>query len=173
MSQPHALEALTRSLAGDPQPRGADAGRRYLHPGQLVAAADPLTVTTILGSCVGVCLYDPVRRVGGVNHFLLPEWPGDGERSTRFGDVAMAELLSRVLALGARRADLLARVYGGACVVDAFRGDAYHLGERNAALALVFLRREDIPVLDADTGGRRGRKLVFHTTIGSSLITRI
>jgi chemotaxis protein CheD len=165
-----ALDALTRSLAGDD---GAGESRVYLHPGQLHASAAPVSITTILGSCVGVCLHDPQRRAGGVNHFLLPHWPGGGERSPRYGDVALPALLQMVLELGGRRERLLARVYGGACVLDAFRDDADHLGARNAAVAREFLASERITVVDEDTGGRHGRKLLFHAALGSTLLSRI
>ena len=175
MSRHSALDALTRSLAGDGPAGDARVAesRVYLHPGQLHASAAPVAITTILGSCVGVCLHDPQRRVGGVNHYLLPHWPGEGEHSPRYGDVALPTLLQKVLELGGKRDRLLARIYGGACVLDAFREDAEHLGARNAAVAREFLAGERITVIDEDTGGRRGRKLLFHAAFGSTLISRI
>jgi hypothetical protein len=65
----------------------------YLHPGQVFAAAYPTTVTTILGSCVSLCLWDPTLRIGGINHFLLPFWIGDDAASPRFGTVAIESLI--------------------------------------------------------------------------------
>jgi chemotaxis protein CheD len=168
------VEALTRALAargGEPAP-AEPRGRRalYLHPGGLAASAEPAVISTILGSCVSVCLHDPAVRVGGANHFLLPD-SGGAPPTPRFGDDAMRELLARVLALGADRRRLTAKVFGGACVVEAFRGGVDgHLGTRNAAAALRFLEAERIPVLAEDTGGRRGRKLLFHTDDGTALV---
>jgi chemotaxis protein CheD len=173
MSVHSALDQLTRSLAGNGAPEAPHDSRVYLHPGHLYATGAPVAISTILGSCVGVCLYDPHRRVGGVNHFLLPRWPGEGDRTTRFGDVAMPGLLQKLLELGARRERLLARIYGGACVLDAFREDGEHLGARNADCARAFLQAERITVIDEDTGGRRGRKLLFHAAFGSTLLSLI
>lgn len=166
------VEALTRALAARAEP-AADLppGRRalYLHPGALAVAAEPSAVTTILGSCVSVCLFDPVLRVGGANHYLLPDH-GAAAPSTRFAGEALRELLARVLALGADRRRLQAKVFGGACVVEAFRRSAGHLGTRNVEAALRFLETERIPVMAEDTGGERGRKLLFHTDDGTVLV---
>jgi len=140
----------------------------YLHPGQIFASERPTLVSTILGSCVAVCLFDPVARVGGVNHYLLPI--AGRERSTRFGDVAIPALMEEVVSRGASRAYLQAKVFGGACVVECFRGNRRHLGEENAELALLTLEREGIPVLDGDVGGPKGRKLLFQTDDGTAWI---
>lgn len=146
----------------------------YLHPGQIVICGQPTAVTTILGSCVSVCLYDERRGIAGVNHFLLPYWTGGAQPAGRFGAEAMRQLLSGVVALGARTADLRAKVFGGACVLDAFNGaDGEHLGTRNVQVALEALRVERIPVLAADTGGRRGRRLLFTTDDGAALVRLI
>jgi chemotaxis protein CheD len=145
----------------------------YLHPGEVAASARPLVLSTILGSCVGVCLFDAERGVGGMNHFLLPDSAGQARPTARFGDVAMQRLLAAVLEAGARQAGLAARVYGGACVLAAFCASGNHLGERNVEAALHFLEARGIPVLERDTGGRRGRRLVFHTQDGAVQARRI
>ncbi len=166
------VEALTRALAARAETvTNAPRDRRpmYLHPGALAVAAEPAAVTTILGSCVSVCLFDPVLRVGGANHYLLPDH-GAAAPSTRFGGEALRELLARILALGADRRRLQAKVFGGACVVEAFRRSAGHLGARNVEAALRFLEAERIPVMAEDTGGERGRKLLFHTDDGTVLV---
>lgn len=163
----------------DPAPDGSAtaaptvaAASVYLHPGQLAAAARPTIVTTILGSCVSLCLYDARRGVAGINHFLLPASLG-ALASPRFGDVACAELLERVLALGADRGALQGKLFGGACVLDGMAGEAAALGERNADVAIAFLERERIPLQALDTGGRRGRKLRFSTWDGIALVRSI
>jgi chemotaxis protein CheD len=78
----------------------------YPHPGQLFASAEPASVTTVLGSCVSVCLWDRDRGIGGINHFVLPIWAGNGTSSPRFGNVAMEALLARLVGLGARARDV-------------------------------------------------------------------
>lgn len=151
----------------------APAATLYLHPGALAVSARPLAVSTILGSCVGVCLFDAERGVGGMNHFLLPDSTGNAHPTARFGDLAMEQLLAEVLRAGARRAGLAARVYGGACVLAAFRGPGDPLGDRNVSTALRFLEDERIPVLERGTGGRHGRRIVFHTWDGAVEARRI
>ena len=153
--------------------RAEEPATRYLHPGEVATSAQPLALSTVLGSCVGVCLFDAERGVGGMNHFLLPDSAGHARGSARFGDLAMAQLLAEVLAAGGRREWLAARVYGGACVLSAFCAGSRHLGERNVEVALDFLDARAIPVLECDTGGRRGRRLVFHTHTGAAQARRI
>ena len=149
---------------------GADGRPRrsvYLHAGQVHAAAEPSSLVTVLGSCVAVCLYDREAGVGGMNHFLLPH-PTLREHSPRFGAYAMPHLLEEVLKLGARRERLGAKVFGGACVIEAFKGR--NLGAENVALALKALDEARVQVLERDVGGRHGRKLVFHTDVGAAWV---
>ena len=87
--------------------------RVYLAPGRLYASGEDVQVTTILGSCVSVCIWDAQAQVGGINHFLLPS---GSPASPRFGESAVALLIGRVLELGAQRGRLAAKVFGGACV---------------------------------------------------------
>ncbi|HEX8393364.1 MAG TPA: chemotaxis protein CheD [Longimicrobium sp.] len=165
-----------RASAARPEPAAAPVARRavYLHPGHVVVSGEPAAVTTILGSCVSVCLWDARLRVGGMNHFLLPNHAGMGTASARFGCVAMRKLLDGMRSLGCRTADLDARVIGGACVVEAFRGTGEgHLGDRNAELALQALEHHGIRVTRCDVGGHRGRKLLFHTDEGTAAVRLI
>ncbi len=142
----------------------------YLHAGQVHASAEPVSVVTVLGSCVAVCLFDRQARVGGMNHFLLPN-PTIREQSPRFGSVAMSHLLAEVLKLGARRDRLEAKVFGGACVIDAFK--TRDLGTENVNLALRSLQETGIPVLERDVGGKQGRKVVFHADAGSAWVRKL
>jgi chemotaxis protein CheD len=156
--------------AGDPgrPPRSPDRLSVYLQPGQVHASARPTTITTVLGSCVSVCLYDPATRAGGMNHFLLPI-PVPRERSARFGNVAMEELFASLGRLCAPGHSLRAKVFGGASVLGTTRAASRRpLGEDNVRVALDMLLEKGIPVVDGDVGGSRGRKLVFHTDDGSA-----
>ena len=85
----------------------------YLPPGLLYAAATPGAVTTVLGSCVAVCLFDHTRRAGGINHFLLPYWNGDGLASPKYANIALPKLLEKMIELGCRRQNLRAKLFGG------------------------------------------------------------
>jgi chemotaxis protein CheD len=146
--------------------------RRFLQPGQLVATDMPTTITTILGSCIAVCMWDPIRRVGGMNHYMLPQQAQGAAVSLRFGVHAMEELITRLRALGARLPLLRARVFGGACMFPGMQS-TQHLGTQNAELALDFLKTRHIDVIDVQIGGNRGRKVIFNTDEGSVCLTSI
>lgn len=142
----------------------------YLHPGQMIAAPESSAVTTILGSCVAVCLYDLQTGIGGMNHFLLPFDSGEGQGTGRFGDRAVPELIEQLSAIGAEPKRLQAKVFGGACVLDAFRDRENHLGSQNVRAAQKILAAASIPIVSADVEGRRGRKLIFHTDDGAAWV---
>lgn len=127
-------------------PGGWDSGR---HP--------PLA--TLLGSCVAVCLHDPVALVGGMNHFLLPSHRGrhDGNKGLS-GERAMELLLSDLIAHGARKDRLEAKAFGGANIVKTIRMD---IGDRNAEFARTWLKDNDIPLVAEDMGGLFSRKVLF------------
>jgi chemotaxis protein CheD len=152
------------------EPPVVAAAEAYLQPGQLMVAVQPRRIVTILGSCVAVCLYDPRLRVGGSSHHLLPYWAGDGHRSARFGNVAVERLVEEMAHAGCRRTDLVAKVFGGACVLDAFQETSRHLGAKNVDAALLALGAAGVAVVAQDTGGRRGRRLVFDSASGEALL---
>lgn len=131
-----------------------------LHPGEWAVERErPLA--TLLGSCVAVCLFDPRLRCGGMNHFLLPSGPtsrADDPDIVLAGDFAMEVLVNALLARGASKRRLVAKVFGGANVT--LSGE-FPIGERNARFARDWLAREGIPLLAHDLGGRWPRKIVF------------
>lgn len=143
----------------------------YVFPGQVASGVSGQRFTTVLGSCVSVCLFDPRLRVGGMNHFLLP-FPVDGSlASSRFAGPAVAQLVGRLLGLGARQDRLVAKIFGGSVAAQA--GDAFHVGTRNVVAARELLAAAGIPILDEDVGGPHGRRLVFDTTDGSSRVRTV
>lgn len=143
----------------------------YLYPGGLFADPRPHRVTTVLGSCVAVCLWDPVCRVGGINHYLLPLWNGEGLPTPRYGNVAIDLLVERLLALGCGRGRLTAKLFGGAAMWENPHG-LLSVGERNIDLARRTLERHRIPVVGADVGGEAGRKIIFCSGSGEVLLRR-
>lgn len=163
---PRTAEPCAASVPGDD---GVPRRQVYLQAGQVFASAEPTSVVTILGSCVAVCLFDPVVGVGGMNHYLLP-LAVERERSARFGNVALALLLQEVLDRGARKGSLRAKVFGGAGILDGFQRNGRHLGHENVDLALRGMEAEGIPVVERDVGGRRGRKVVFQVDDGSAWV---
>jgi chemotaxis protein CheD len=143
----------------------------YLHPGQFFASTEPSAVTTILGSCVSLCLWDPVVLIGGMNHYLLPFSVDDDIASPRFGTVAIELLIKKVISMGAAKHRLQAKLFGGACcILDGFREKEDHIGTVNARTAETILQTLGIPVVEKDLGGHKGRNLTFNTDDGESWI---
>lgn len=142
--------------------------RAYLHPGHSLIATAPTVVTTILGSCVSVCLWDEERGIGGLTHYLLPR-PGTvrGE-AARFGTTAIGQLVDQLRQLGATQ--LSAKIFGGSSMSSALAAAGRDLGTQNAAVAHQALRELHIPIVAQDTGGSSGRKLLFHTDDGSAFV---
>jgi len=134
--------------------------------GQALVSAEPqVEFTTVLGSCVALCLFDPDARVGGMNHFLLAE-PPSGFAATavdeHYGTYLMELLVNQMLGKGARKARLRAHLYGGANV----NRNMMRIGTANAEFARGFLQREGIDLLRADLGGTNARRVDFRPASG-------
>jgi len=138
---------------------------RHLPQGAIIADRRPQRVSTILGSCVSVCLFDPVAAIGGINHYLLPFWNGDGMPTPRFGNIAIERLHQKLLQLGAAQSRLQAKIFGGASLLTNGSGP-FSVGTRNIDLARFLLEQLSIPIVVADVGGRTGRKIIFNTATG-------
>ena len=170
------MARIAPELASGPPEAGPACRARprvYLHVGQLFSAAQPHAVTTILGSCVSVCLWDPRRGVGGLNHFLLPHQPEADAASTRFGRVAIERLIEQLIALGSGPGNLQAKLFGGACSLEPVTEGREPLGAQNVRLARHVLRASGIPVVATDVGGTQGRRLIFQTDDGSAWVRRL
>lgn len=112
-------------------------------------------LTTVLGSCVAVCLCDPVRQIGGMNHFLLPYGDSGGGVSMRYGTYAMELLINGLLKKGAHKERLQAKVFGGARMNEKLRD----IGSSNAAFAKEFLAEENIPIVAESLAGNAARRI--------------
>ena len=144
-------------------------------PGEYHAASGTLGMATLLGSCVSTCLWDPQRRIGGMNHFMLPGDNGTAAspvpRSARFGVHAMELLINQMLKLGADRRRLVAKVFGGGRVLRGFA--ALDVGAANCEFVLGFLATETIPVVGSDLLDNCARKLHFCPASGKVLLKKL
>ena len=138
----------------------------FLLLGTIFAHGQPHVITTVLGSCVSVCLWDPVLRAGGMNHYHLPLWNGEGLPTPKYGNIAIPKLLESILALGCRKQDLKAKVFGGT------GRSILQVGKRNIELAEEMLAEEGIPIVSFDVGGTVGRKIIFDTETGIILLKK-
>jgi len=156
-----------------PQPtREPDRPTLYVHPGQLMTSRTPVRIVTILGSCVAACVWDEGAGVGGLCHFVLPRGTGERSSGLRFGNLAVPELIQRVVALGAKPDRLRGKLFGGARIAPGLQSEN-PLARRNVDAARALLAEAGVPVLAADVGGLRGRKLVFHPDDGSAWVKLI
>jgi chemotaxis protein CheD len=140
----------------------------FLHPSNLFVGIDSQWVVTVLGSCVSVCFYDKKRSIGGINHFMLPLWNGDGLESPKYGNVAITQLLTRMLANGAKKEDIVCKIFGGAEVLSE-QHSVFNIGQRNIELAYKLMAELSLPVVSSSTGGHLGRKILFNTFTGEVL----
>ena len=143
----------------------------HLYPGQLFLSGENIVVSTILGSCVAVCLWDSRISLGGMNHFLLPNDPLNSS-DLRYGNNAVRKLVEDMLARGAVKDRLMAKIAGGACVLDGFAAKR-SIGDQNVAVAKKILAQYGIAITSEHIGGRRGRKLLFYTGNGAAFSKEI
>ncbi|AEO47924.1 chemotaxis protein CheD [Rhodospirillum rubrum] len=143
----------------------------FLTPGTLYCGAAPAVISTVLGSCVAVCLIDRHNRAAGMNHFVLPHNPA-GEDSLRYGDVALDRLHARMGELGCETKDLRAKVFGGAAVLP-FGATGDSVGTKNVKIAIEWLHAQGIPTLARRTGGENGLLIRFYTATGRVLVRTI
>lgn len=144
-------------------------------PGEYFATTNDSMIVTVLGSCVAVCLRDPVTNIAGMNHFLLPTDGSNGSslmsESARYGMYAMEILINHLLKLGAVKNRLEAKVFGGGNVLRGLTNT--NVGERNAEFTLDYLRTEQIPILAQDLLDVYPRKVYFFAHTGQVLVRKI
>ncbi|WP_276150104.1 MULTISPECIES: chemotaxis protein CheD [unclassified Sulfitobacter] len=135
--------------------------------GEYQTSADPAaTISTLLGSCVACCLWDPVAKVGGMNHILLASTTCNAAKSDLAGINAMELLINDLLKMGANRTRLLAKAFGGAQMI---RGLS-EIGPSNCAFATNFLAMENIECVASSLGGTASRNVVFTPTTGAARV---
>ena len=147
---------------------------RNVQPGAwAVESEKPLS--TLLGSCVAVCLFDPALKIGGINHFMLPDMGrskhGDVD-SLLSGNFAMEALLNALLAKGAKKPRLQAKAFGGGTIIDTEAG-SLSIGMRNANFAKEWLVREGIALRSSDFLGPWSRKVIFLPFNGEAFCKRL
>jgi chemotaxis protein CheD len=145
---------------------------RNINPGGWAIETDR-PISTLLGSCVAVCLFDPKLKLGGMNHFLLPSRGSTTNADTDVilnGDYSMEVLVNGLLQKGAQKRRLVAKAFGGGTIVSSIR---MAIGERNAEFAHDWLEREGIPLVASDFSGPWSRKVIFVPQTGDAFCRRI
>jgi chemotaxis protein CheD len=159
----------TASANGEPREEGLT--NIYLLPGRMHCSPEPVIVTTVLGSCVSVCLHDRVSGFSGINHFVLPTSDG-ADTGLRYGDYAIDRLIGALVRLCGPKAKLEAKVFGGS-EMFATRHPMLSVGPRNVDIALAKLAEYGIPVVARVTGRRSGLHLRYLTATGVVMLRRV
>ncbi len=138
----------------------------YLLPSAIYTSDTPAIISTLLGSCVAVCLWDPVTRAGGMSHYLLPLWNAEGLPSPKYGNVAIPKLIEKIQSYGAKKNNITAKIFGGGAVLQVAdrRNRFLNVGARNIEIAFEILKKEGIWIQNYDVGGNTGRKIIMNTT---------
>jgi chemotaxis protein CheD len=133
-------------------------------------------ITTLgLGSCVGITLHDPIRKIGGLVHIMLPEYNGQmGHNRHKFADSGIADLLDQLMRAGASRKSLVAKIAGGAHMFSGGGAQNFlKIGERNVALSINTLHALKLPIVGNDTGGTHGRTIELFNDTGKLKIRTV
>lgn len=155
--------------------------RVTIDPGEYFVSREPVVISTLLGSCVSACLYDPLHQVVGMNHFLLAQkrhttGPVLHSEAGRYGIHAMELLVNRMLSKGAQARNIKAKVFGGGDVLGhSGKGceDFFMVGALNSEFVIEFLRNENIPLVASDLRGDYGRVVHFNSPGFSAYMKRI
>jgi chemotaxis protein CheD len=163
---------------------GVDHGRKTkrvtIHPGEYYVSNTSVVISTLLGSCVSACLYDPINMVVGMNHFLLSSKrnieniPVCATEAGRYGVHAMELVINGMLKLGAKRENLSAKAFGGGSLYQTHHGSGgfFRVGEVNSRFIFEFLKNDGIPIIAYDLGGNTGRMIRFSSDDFSVLVRR-
>jgi len=146
--------------------------RITIFPGEYYVAHEDVLITTLLGSCVSACLYDPYNKIVGMNHFLLSSrryaksLPVCTTDAGRYGIHSMELLINEMWNQGAQRGNLKAKAFGGGSILkpaDAFTSNFFTVGEVNVRFIIEFFQNEKIPLVSSDLGGTVGRVINFYS----------
>jgi chemotaxis protein CheD len=142
----------------------------FLKPGYILVANRPTIISTVLGSCVAVCIYDRKRRVGGMNHFQIPTVDAAEAPTARYGNVATLKLVEMMLDDGSAVKNMEAQIFGGACNP---KMNSWDVGRQNIRVARRVLSGKGIRIVSEDVGGEKGRKIVFDTGANEVAVMKV
>lgn len=137
----------------------------FLLPGDLYVSDQSTQVITVLGSCVAICLYDPTKGIGGINHYMLPHTINNIEDKLKYGDYSISLLLKKMNNLGVKSFNIRANIFGGSSQFHN-PGVNMNVGKQNIDIAFELLEKHKVRIVGKDIGGEFGRKIVFYTGSG-------
>ena len=139
-------------------------------PGEFFVHDEDILIMTTLGSCIAACLWDRDKKIGGMNHFMLPDGGGAAD-SGRYGSFAMELLINEMIKRGATRSTMEAKVFGGGAVISGM--NSINVGERNTTFVMDYLRTERITVVSKDVMDIYPRKVCFLPHSGKAMVKKL
>lgn len=152
-----------------PESREIEVYKYFLKPGYIFTSPGPALISTVLGSCVAVTLFDKQNKCGGMNHFLFPNSGRRNKPTPQYGNVALAALIRMLLKQGSRIKDMEAQIFGGGKYSMRDKSDT---GRKNVKMARKMISKKGIPIVSEDVGGFKGRRIVLHSATNEALVMR-
>ena len=140
-------------------------------PGEYFVYDEDILIMTTLGSCIAACIWDRQQKIGGMNHFMLPDAGGSGNDGGRYGGYAMELLIGELVKRGATRSTMEAKVFGGGAVISGM--NSINVGERNTKFVMDYLATERITVVSKDVMDVYPRKVCFLPHSGKAMVKRL
>jgi chemotaxis protein CheD len=159
------------------RPDDGQASLVFLKPGEMVVSSQPMAVTTLLGSCVAVTMFNQRLRLGAICHALLPscrrETPCSQQEAGKYVECAISLMLEELNRRGVLNGEIEAKLFGGSDMFATVDGRRLSVGRQNMEMALRMLDEASVRVVTRDLGGPRGRKIIFHTHTGEVFLKRL
>lgn len=137
----------------------------YLLPSQIFVTVEDYQISTVLGSCIAICVWDSYKKIGGMNHYMLPLWNGNGLASPKYGNIAIEKLLKKMVNEGSLLKNIEAKIFGGGDVLGT-ESSIFNIGQRNIEIAYETLKNYNVKITAQSVGGENGRKIMFCTKTG-------
>lgn len=151
--------------------------RVTIYIGGYYVSREPSVIKTILGSCISVCLFESEKKIGGMNHFMLPESKDldniNDYNNTRYGIYAMEVTMNEILKLGGKKSNVTAKIFGGGNVLPGVTSNVLRVADKNITFARKFLADEGIPIISEDVGGNTPRKVFFFNTENKIMLKKL
>lgn len=143
--------------------------KKFIHVGEIYVAVDDTEIATVLGSCIAVCLYDKVRKISAMNHYLVPLWNGNGLQTPKYGNISIPRMIENLQNIGCNIRNMEAKLFGGANINNT-QIENMMVGKKNIIIARELLKEYKIPVVAEDVGGNRGRRILMKSESGKVLL---
>ncbi len=143
--------------------------KKFIHVGEIYIGVEPTEIATVLGSCVAVCLYDRVKKIGSMNHYLVPLWNGNGLQTPKYGNISIPRMIENMQNIGCNIRNLEAKVFGGANIYNT-EIENMMVGKKNIIIAKEILKEYRISISAEDVGGSKGRRILLKSETGKVLL---